>query len=249
MVVEDKPQIIVVLDKAALAARAAEVIIEAGQEATASRGRYMLALSGGATPVPVFQELASRRLRNELDWSRVHTFWTDERCVSPDHHDSNYGLAREMLLQHVPVRHIYRLAGEAANPSEAARDYQRIILEAFGLSGGELPRFDLMLLGIGTDGHVASLFPGSDAVKERKALVVTPFVPHLSCHRISLTLPVLNHTRCCLFIASGERKRPILRRVLRATAGDETLPASLVRPQDGKVIWVVDQAVYGSVEK
>lgn len=249
MAINERTRIIVVPDMAALAARAAEIIVETGQEATTSRGHYMLALSGGATPVPVFQELVSRRLRDELDWSRVHVFWTDERCVPPDHPDSNYGLAREMLLQHLPVRNIYRLAGEAADPSEAARDYQQTLLKTFGLSGGELPRFDLMLLGIVTDGHIASLFPGSDAVKERKALVVKPFVPHLSCHRISLTLSVLNHSRCCLFIVSGERKRPILRRVLRATAGDETLPARLVRPQDGKVIWVVDRAAYSSVEK
>lgn len=242
-------QIIVVPDLDALSLRAAELILQAGQDAIEQRGRYMLALSGGRTPRPIFRRLALPPLRDNLDWSRVHVFWTDERCVPPDHPDSNYRLAWDELLSHVPVEHVYRMRGEAEEPAEAVREYERKLRQAFGVRDSEPPHFDLILLGLGEDGHVASLFPGSPALSEQERLVVVPYVSQLDSYRLSLTFPVLNNARCCLFVVSGEHKRWALGQVWQREDQGGMLPVKAVCLKEGKLVWLVDEVAGGGYLK
>jgi len=240
--------LIVVPDLSALASEAARIIVETGQEAVRHRGRYMLAISGGATPPHIFRELTSNRFREELEWSMTHVFWTDERCVPPTDPESNYGMARDNLLNHIPVMRTSRLRGELEDNRQAAREYERQLRSAFGLQGADLPSFDLVLLGIGSDGHVASLFPGSPSLSVTDRLAIESHSSDLITDRISLTLPVLNNARRCLFVVSGDRKRAILRRILHAQGPDATVPATLIRPRQGELIWVIDEAASGGRE-
>lgn len=239
---EHKGKVIVVSNLENVGKRAAEIIVQAGQEAIAKRGRYMLALSGGRTPRPIFQCLAMPRFSKLLNWSRVHLFWTDERCVPPEHPDSNYGAASKELLKHVPVKHVFRMMGEISKPEQAALEYEKTLVREFGIKDGEIPQFDLILLGLGEDGHVASLFPGSPALDENKRLAVAPYVPQLKSYRLTLTFPVLNNARCCLFVVSGQSKREIFKQVRDRDNQDIMLPAHAVK---GRITWLVDNATAG----
>jgi 6-phosphogluconolactonase len=239
---KETSELLLVNDLEEMARRAAEMIVQAGQKAIAKSGRYMLALSGGHTPKPIFRCLAMSTLNSQLDWSRVHIFWTDERCVSPDHPDSNYGAASKELLKHVPAKHVFRMQGELSEPKQAALEYEKTLMQEFGIKDGEIPRFDLILLGLGEDGHVASLFPGSSVLDESKRLTVAPYVPQLKSHRITLTIPVLNHARCCLFVVSGQSKCRIFKQVRDRDNQDIMLPAHAVK---GRITWLVDNATAG----
>jgi 6-phosphogluconolactonase len=218
-----RERIVVLPDRDQVVARAAELMVRAGCEAIKARGRYMLALSGGSTPPPVFRRLAAGAVRDKLEWPRVHVFWVDERCVPPDHADSNYGMAREWLLRHVPVGSIHRMRGED-DPGQAAQAYEAELMAAFSLAQGEVPQFDMVLLGMGPDGHLASLFPGTPALHERERLVVAPHVPKLNAWRISLTFAVLNAARSALVVVSGESKRGALQRLLIEDGSVDDLP-------------------------
>jgi 6-phosphogluconolactonase len=233
---------LIVNDLEEMGRRAAEMIVQAGQEAIAKRGRYMLALSGGRTPKPIFRCLAQPQFSNTLDWSRVHIFWTDERCVSPDHPDSNYGAASKELLKHVPATHVFRMQGELSEPEKAALKYEKTLVQEFGIKDGEVPRFDMILLGLGEDGHVASLFPASPALDERKRLAAVPYVPKLKSYRLTLTFPVLNNARCCLFVVAGQSKREIFKQARNRNNQDIMLPVHAVK---GRITWLVDNATAG----
>lgn len=223
----------------ALCAGAAEEFVRRSSSAIARHGRFTIALSGGNTPRLLFSQLADPRNRRRVRWNRVHFFWGDERAVPPDHGDSNFGLASRTLLSPVaiPEENVHRIHAELGS-DQAADAYEHELRHFFGLVEGELPRFDLIFLGLGEDGHTASLFPGADAVDEQRRLVTSTCVPRLETARITLTLPVLNHGACVLFLVAGEAKAQVLRRVLESppSAG---YPASLVQP-DGELLWFVD---------
>jgi 6-phosphogluconolactonase len=239
--------ITVVASRAALAEEAAQAVAGAAEEAVRLRGRFTLALSGGSTPRRLYARLASPPFRSRIDWARVHVFWGDERCVPPDHPDSNYRLAYESLLSKVPIppERIYRMRGEDPDPERAAEDYARELRRAFSLKPGELPRFDLILLGLGADGHTASLLPGSPALDETTRLAVAAYAGPLRVSRLTLTLPVLNAAARVIFLVSGAEKAEALSAVLKGGASPNR-PASLIRPARG-TLWLVDRAAAASL--
>lgn len=225
----------------ALAAAAAVRITSALRDALDARSRAALVLTGGSSPGLTYRCLAAHS--DALDWARVHVFWGDERCVPPDDAESNYRLARETLLDALPVpeRQVHRMAC-ASEPGDAAAAYARTLRAFFD---GTEALFDVTLLGLGDDGHVASLFPGADALDEPEGWVMTTEAPPTSpvAQRLTLTLPALNAARLVLFLVAGARKQPALRRVLDATEAQEPLPAARVRPV-GTLAWYVDAAAH-----
>lgn len=225
----------------ALAAAAAEEFVRRSSRAIAQHGRFAIALAGGNTPRLLFAHLAGPRHRRQVRWDRVHFFWGDERTVPPDSADSNFGLANQLLLSPIGIRkeNIHRIRSELGS-DEAADAYEHELRLFFNLAHDEIPRFDLIFLGLGEDGHTASLFPGADAVGERRRLVTSTWVARLEMARITLTLPVLNRGVCVLFLVAGEGKAEVLRRVLESPPSAE-YPASLVQP-DGELLWFVDGA-------
>lgn len=227
-------------DPAAMAERAAHIFSDLCEQSIAERGIFTVALSGGATPVPLFRLLAGPDWAEHLPWNKIAIYWVDERCTGPDHPESNYGMARRELLAHVPATLFYRMKGEN-NPEEAAQSYEQQLRDRFNLSGNELPRFDFMLLGMGDDGHTGSIFPGSPALVEKKRLVIDQYVPERNADRLTLTLPVINNARCCMFMVTGKEKHTVLATALDLLA-KPSLPAQLVRPTFGDLIWIVDEA-------
>jgi 6-phosphogluconolactonase len=217
-----------------LAQAAAEHFVAQATEAIAARGRFVVALAGGSTPRPTYALLAGGAFAAQVKWPRVHVFWSDERCVPPNHAGSNYRMAREALLDRVPIptANVHRIRGELP-PPQAAAAYESE-LEAVLSAGG---RFDLILLGMGADGHTASLFPGTPALAERRRWVVENDVETLDAWRITLTLPVINAARQVTFLVSGAEKAEALARI---RAG-EPLPAGLVQPAVGRLTWLVDR--------
>ena len=224
-------------DPAAMAERAAHILAAACEEAVAERGVFRIALSGGQTPIPLFRLLAGDDWADRLPWDKISIFWVDERC---EHADSNYGLARREFLGHVPATHFYRMRGEE-DPVEAAVKYEGQLRAEFDLGPQDLPRFDFMLLGMGEDGHTGSIFPHSPALAEKKRLVIDQYVPERKADRLTLTLPVINNARCCMFLVTGAEKHDVLSRALNLLA-PPTLPAQMVRPGFGDLVWVVDEA-------
>jgi 6-phosphogluconolactonase len=204
-----------------------------------ARGRFAVALSGGSTPRTFYSLLASDPFRKEVDWTKVHVFWADERCVPPDDGESNYRLVLETLLSAVPVpvENIHRVRGELS-PDEAARLYNEDLRAFF--SGRQIPVFDLAVLGAGIDGHTASLFPGSDALAERSRLVVPVRSAPGRPGRVTLTLPVLNNAAHVLMLVSGPSKAAVVQEIFEA-GNAKRLPAGLVRPVNGTLEWLVDR--------
>src|SRR5262245_12718224 len=235
------PTLRIVADADALAAEAAALVLEQACAAVAARGRFMLALSGGATPRATYARLAEAPARDRLPWDRTWIFFGDERCVPADHPESNYRTALETLLSKVPVppAQVHRMRGED-DPEAAAAEYSRVLAETFGTRRGELPRFDLILLGFGVDGHTASLFPGSPALKEifRPVAAVHAAAAALP-QRLTLTYPVLNAAACVAFLGSGSEKAKVVKAMLGEGA---LLPATMVEPTDGVLLWLLDSA-------
>ncbi len=235
----------VVPDGETLALRAAERISALCAEAVNRRGIFTLALSGGSTPLTLFRLLSRPEWRQRLVWERTRVFWADERCVGPDHEASNYGAAVRELLVHVRAGSVHRMHGER-EPEAEARAYARTMLEAVPAGENGIPRFDCILLGMGEDGHTASLFPDSPLLTASDGeLVAVARAKHLGdrpeSRRLTLTLSVLNEARCCLFLAAGEAKRTPLRAALDLLAPPR-LPVQLVRPPRGELVWIVDEA-------
>jgi len=226
-----------------LFAAAAEEVVHAAADAIAQRGRFTIALSGGSTPRNLYTLIAATAAAS-LAWPRMYFFWGDERPVPPDDPDSNYRMANETLLSKVPIPagNIFRIPAENPDPSAAAEEYEKTLRKFFALAPGEFPRFDLILLGMGPDGHAASLFPETAALAETSRLVVANRVEKLNTSRITLTLPVLNAARAVLFLVSGTDKASVLREVLEGNAPGEKYPSRLVQPTDGKLMWFVDRA-------
>lgn len=221
-------------DADALARAAAEHFVAQAAQAIAARGRFVVALAGGATPRATYALLASDEFTAQVDWLRVHVLWSDERCVPPNHRNSNYRLAREVLLNRVPIptANVHRTQGELP-PGQAAAAYESELETTLGANG----RFDLILLGLGADGHTASLFPGTAALEERTRWVIGNYVETLKTWRITLTLPIINAARQVTFLVSGAAKAEPLGRI----QAEEPLPAGLVQPMEGRLTWLVDQ--------
>lgn len=238
------PAIFILQDPSALYHAAAEEFVRRAEEAVHARGRFTVALSGGSTPRGVHGVLASEPFRSRVAWEGVEFFWGDERHVPPDHPDSNYRMAWETLLSKVPVppEHVHRVPAENADAGQAAADYERTLREFFNLSPGEWPRFDLVFLGMGPEGHTASLFPGSPALHEEQRLVAAPWVEKFNTFRITLTSPALNHSAAVAFLVSGAEKAETVRAVLEGPHQPDELPAQAIRPVDGELLWLIDRA-------
>ena len=231
-----------VLPDADEAARAAALeIFHAAADAIGNRGVFRIALSGGTTPVRLFRLLAVPPFRERAEWSRTRFFFVDERCVPPEDPRSNYRLAKEHLLDPlgVPAERVFRMHGED-EPCRAAAEYQSILEEEFG-GQDSVPRFDFVLLGLGTDGHTASLFPGTRVVEESGRWVAENEVAKLGEWRLTLTLPVLNASRWDVFLVTGAEKSGVVAKAVRRESSRE-LPASFVRPDRGSLIWILDEA-------
>jgi 6-phosphogluconolactonase len=225
-------------DNAALAQAAAQEFHKAAEAAVQERGRFSVALSGGNTPRTVYSLLASEH--KQLPWDRIHVFFGDERHVPPDHPDSNFRMATESLLSKVPIpeKNVHRIHAEL-DAEAAAAEYDQQLVNFFHLGNLEMPRFDLIFLGIGPDGHTASLFPGSNALNETSRRVVANWVEKFKTFRITFTFPVLNHAAEVVFLVSGADKAQILSEVLRP--GVQKYPAQGVQPKNGRLLWLVDQ--------
>lgn len=213
------------------------------ESALASRGRFDVSFAGGRTPESVYKSLVSA----PIDWSRVHVWFGDERCVPPVHADSNFKMANEALLARIaiPAANVHRVRAELA-PERAAEEYELELRRALSLAPGAWPRFDLALLGMGPDGHTASLFPGTTALDERARSCVSTWVEKFKAFRVTLTFPVFDHAACVLFLACGADKAPMLARATAARISAETPPSGRVRPLAGQLLWFVDAAARAS---
>jgi 6-phosphogluconolactonase len=231
----ERPDIRVLADLGTMSLRAAEAAVDLVSDAIRRTGRCSIALSGGSTPIP-FHRLLATRFRDRISWRHVHVFWGDERYVPHDDPQSNYGMARRTLLDHVecPDENIHPMPTHFTDADEAARDYQNT-LERYWAGG--TPRFDLVVLGMGPDGHTASLFPGSPATHERTRLVVAATGPAEPRLRLTLTFPALARSAHAHFLVDGEDKRPVLSQVLAGRADPDVYPAAGVRPSNGETTW------------
>jgi 6-phosphogluconolactonase len=237
-----QPEIKVVADASELSRAAAAEFEEAARNAVQARGKFTVSLSGGSTPRGLYSQLA--RDAHKLPWNNIYLFWGDERHVPPEDKDSNYRMVRETLLGQAPIppQNVFRMHAEETDAARVAEQYEHVIQQFFGLRAGELPRFDLVLLGLGPDGHTASLFPGTAALQERSRLVVANWVPKFGHYRLTLTAPVLNQAAEVIFLVSGAEKTAALQAVLNSDAPAEQFPAKLIAPVDGRLIWMVDRA-------
>lgn len=226
-----------------LFAAAAEEVVRAANEAVAQRGRFTIALAGGSTPKSLYNLLATNA-RTAVPWDRMFFFWGDERHVPPTDPESNYRMADETMLAKIPVAagNVFRIKTENPDAASVAEAYEQTLRKFFQLQPGQIPTFDLILLGMGPDGHTASLFPGTAALQEKSRLVVANWVEKMKTYRISLTLPVLNAARCVTFLVSGTDKATALHAVLEEEVPGEQYPAKLVKPNDGKLVWLIDRA-------
>ena len=227
---------------------AATLFIEKAAEAITQRGRFLVTLNGGNTPSRLFQLLATD-FREKVDWSRVHVFWGDERCVPPDDPGSSYGQARNLLLSRVPIpdENTHRVKGEL-EPAEASKDFS-LTLSGFASAPFEFPRFDLVFLGMGEDGHTASLFPGSPVDVSEPVIPVTAHYQDRPAKRVSLTPAVFNQARTVAFMATGEKKAVTLAEVLSDRYDPEKLPAQRISPKHGDLLWLVDEDAAGKLPR
>jgi 6-phosphogluconolactonase len=235
----------VVPDATALAERAAQYLVEMVGEAVAGRGRARIAISGGSTPKATFQLLAdsSQPWRSRMPWNSLDLYWVDERCVGPDDAESNYRMTREALLDNVPLApdQIHRIEGEL-DPQAAAHRYESVLRNNFRLEGAQWPRFDLVALGMGPDGHTASLFPHTAAIHETSLIATANHVPQKDTWRVTLTWPVINAGRSVFFLIAGEDKAEVLNDVLTGPRDVERLPSQLIRPSSGILTLILDKA-------
>lgn len=245
-------QVRVYRDADELALKAARHFARLADQYTLGCGQFTVALSGGSTPRKMFSLLAAEPFLDTVPWSSIYFFWGDERCVAPDHRESNYRMTREALFDKVPVpaENIFRIPAELPDPDRAADQYAATLRDFF-LSdpeatqtdrSGYVPRFDLVFLGMGPDGHTASLFPGTDALYVNDRIVVSNYVPKLNAHRITMTPIIINNARNITFVAGGADKAEALKGVLEGSYRPDVYPSQLVRPRNGTLLWMVDEA-------
>ena len=240
-----RPEIHVLNDLRQWAAQAAALTLDVQQRAVEQRGQFLIALSGGRTPEQVYEELSSRSSVAVQHWSNTHFCFSDERCVPPDHPESNYHLAEQALFRplNIPQNRIHRMRGEHPDPHAAAQEYEDLLRTVTKTEQALWPHLDLVMLGVGNDGHTASLFPGTDALREHRRWATVGHAPSGPPTRLTLTLGVINQATVVLFLASGENKADIVKAILEPKRdADRQLPASLVRPERGRLIWMLDRA-------
>jgi len=238
-------EIIVLEDAAALSYKAAEIFVRCISETLSRKPQFSIALSGGSTPKTLFSLLAEdRSFKNNIPWEKLHFFWGDERHVPPEDAQSNFRMAHEILLSKINVRteNIHRMGTEQPDAGKVAEAYEQEIQKFFHITQGQVPVIDFNLLGIGTDGHTASLFPGTEALNEKRRLVAANWVEKLQSHRLTMTAPLLNNAATVVFLVSGQGKADILHQILEGAYQPDLLPAQLIRPTGGRLIWLVDQA-------
>ncbi len=235
-------------DGAAIARRAAQKFVEAGAAAVNEKGSFSVVLAGGSTPKALYGLLVNDpALRAQVPWDKMQVFFGDERHVGPDHPDSNFRMANEAMISKSPLKpeQVTRIKGEYPDADQAAREYELAIRSYFKLGDGEFPRFDLVLLGMGSEGHTASLFPGTKVLHEKRRIAVSNWVGKLLAERITLTPPAINNAAHVIFMVTGADKAPALTAVLERVYEPDQLPAQLIRPVNGTLLWLVDTAAGG----
>lgn len=238
-----KGSLIVFPDLDELTDAAAQHFLSVGQAAILQKGRFSVVLSGGNTPRLLYRRMTSPRFQDAMDWNDVHFFWGDERCVPPEHAESNYRMVRETLLDHLPIpgSNIHRVMTELP-PQEAARHYENELKIFFGQDLEDPPpKFDLVLLGMGSDGHTASLFPNTAAIHEKQHWVVAHYIEAISAWRVTLTPVILNAAHDVLFLIAGEEKAKVLCEVIKGADQPDILPAQVIQPKAGNLHWFVDE--------
>ncbi len=246
-----RPEIRIAPDRETLAQLAAEEFARCARRAIDDQGSFAVALSGGSTPKDLYLLLASEQhpFRRQIAWDKVHFFWGDERHVPPDDPQSNYRMTREALLSKLPVpeANVHRVPAEKADAAQAATAYEQTLRDFFQLAGRQLPRFDLVLLGLGPEGHTASLFPDNTVPRDNSQLVAAPWVEKFNTYRITLTPAVLNHAARVAFLASGAEKAEIVAEIIDGPDQPDLLPAQLIRPDQVPVVWLLDAAAAGKL--
>jgi len=234
----------ILADTEAISRAAAEAIIKDISDCLQAQDTYSIALSGGSTPRRLYELLANdAKLQVQIPWDRVHFFWGDERHVPPNHPDSNYRMADTALLSKVPIpsTNIHRIKAEDSDADKAAADYEQEIRRFFKIDTGQMPRFNCVLLGMGPDGHTASLFPGTSAFEETKRLAVANWIEKFQSYRITLTGPLFNNADRILFLVGGMEKADTLKAVLEDDSKTTRFPVQLIQPTHGEVTWFLDQ--------
>ena len=235
-----------------IARRAAADVVRIAGDAVAARGAFTIALSGGSTPKVLYALLAEHpSLRNSLPWDKIKVFFGDERHVGPGQADSNFQMATDAMLSKVPLRpdQVHRIKGEYPDTAQAAAEYEEVIRREFGLQAGAFPRFDLILLGMGSEGHTLSLFPGTKALNETRRIVTSNWVGKLCAHRVTLTTPAANNAANVIFMITGADKACALKSVLEGPHEPDQLPAQMIQPANGNVSWLVDEAAGSMLSK
>jgi 6-phosphogluconolactonase len=236
-------------DGAAIAKRAAQEFVQVAAAAVRARGSFNVALAGGSTPKALYSLLVSDpALRSQVPWDEIHLFFGDERHVPPDHPENNFRMATEAMISKSPLKpeQVTRIKGEYPDAAQAALEYEKTMREYFKLKDGEYPRFDLLLVGMGNEGHTLSLFPGTKALHADRRVVVSNWIGKLCTERMTLTAPAACHAAEIMFMVTGADKACALKSVLEGAYEPEQLPAQLLQPKDGKLLWLVD-ATAGSM--
>jgi 6-phosphogluconolactonase len=232
----------------AIAKRAAQEFVQAATAAVSEKGSFSVALSGGSTPKALYSLLANdAALRAQVPWDKMQVYFGDERSVGPDHPDSNFRMAAETMLSKVPLNgdQVFRIKGEHKDTERAAQEYEQALRASFKIAEGKFPRFDLVLLGMGNEGHTASLFPGTKALHQTRRLVVRNWVGKLYTDRVTLTAPVINNAARIIFMVTGADKELALKGVLEGPYEPDQLPAQMIQPSNGKSLWLVDTIAGG----
>lgn len=246
------PEILIAPDHDGWAEAARNLVLEIGAQAIQDYGQFVIALSGGNTPERLYRALSSCSNKSRLDWTRTIFFFSDERCVPPDHPQSNFGLANRLLFKPLSIHpdQVHRMLGEAPDPELAARDYERHLRAACRGGTGSWPMLDLVLLGLGHDGHTASIFPGTSSAEEEERCVTVGHAPSEIPTRLTLTLGVINRANVVLFLVTGANKAEMVKTILEPdVAAERRVPAALVKPEQGRLIWLLDAASAAQLAK
>ncbi len=222
---------------------AAGQFIAIGNKKINKNGRFAVALSGGSTPKTLYNLLLTDEFKEKIDWERVFFFFSDERDVSPISEKSNFRMANESFLKplNIPKSNVFRWHTEIINASEVAESYERSIIKFFNLAEGKFPNFDLIFLGLGDDGHTASLFPFTEALEENEKIVISNYVEKLDTNRLTFTFPTINNAENVVFLVSGKNKAAALKEILNGKENCEKFPAQCVKVPDGKLLWLTDE--------
>jgi 6-phosphogluconolactonase len=245
-------EIKIVPDSSALYRAATEEFVRQANDAVHARGVFQVALSGGSTPKGMFGLLANdESLRQQTPWDKIQFWWSDERHVPPENSESNFKTAQDNLLSRIPVplEHIHRVRAEKPDAAQAAEEYEQELRDVFQVAAPTLPRFDLIVLGMGNEGHTASLFPGTKALNETTRLVVSNWVGKLYTWRITFTAPLINNARCVMELIGGDDKALALKGVLEGPYEPDQLPVQLVHPRDGRMLWLLDEKSASQLSK